>query len=46
MASFAATEGTLFVSGSRLGFLILVGAQGANPAAVRRGLEHALARLG
>ncbi len=46
MASFTATEGTLFIGGSPLGFLILVGEQGADPAGVRRGLGQALARLG
>lgn len=45
MASFTATEGTLFIGGSPIGFLILVGEHGADPAGVRRGLGHALARL-
>lgn len=46
MACFTATEGTLFLGGSPIGFLILVGEQGADPADVRRGLAQALARLG
>lgn len=45
MAAFTATEGTLFIGGSPIGFLILVGEQGADPAGVRRGLGQALARL-
>jgi predicted regulator of Ras-like GTPase activity (Roadblock/LC7/MglB family) len=45
MASFTATEGTLFIGGSPLGFLILVGGRGTDVAGVRRGLGRALARL-
>ena len=46
VADFAATDGTLFIGSSPLGFLILVGEPGTDPASVRRGLGHALARLG
>jgi predicted regulator of Ras-like GTPase activity (Roadblock/LC7/MglB family) len=45
MACFVAEGGTLFVAGSPLGFLLLVGERDADATAVRRNLGEALARL-
>ena len=45
MAHFVAEGGMLFVAGSPLGFLLLVGDRDADAAGVRRGLGETLARL-
>jgi len=45
MAFFAGESGTLFVGGSRVGFLILVGDRNADAATVRRALARAIDRL-
>jgi predicted regulator of Ras-like GTPase activity (Roadblock/LC7/MglB family) len=45
MALFAADSGTLFVGGSRVGFLILLGDRNADPSSVRVALSRAIDRL-
>ena len=45
MALFAADNGTLFVGGSRVGFLILLGERNADMASVRMALGRALDHL-
>ena len=45
MALFAADNGTLFVGGSRVGFLILLGDRNADVASVRMALARVLDRL-
>ncbi len=45
MALFAADNGTLFVGGSRVGFLILLGERNADMASVRMALARALDHL-
>jgi predicted regulator of Ras-like GTPase activity (Roadblock/LC7/MglB family) len=44
-ACFAAEDGTMFVSGSRVGFVMLLGASTVDAPAVLRALGDALARL-
>ncbi len=45
MALFTADDGTLFVGGSRVGFLILLGDRNADVASVRMALARTLDRL-
>jgi predicted regulator of Ras-like GTPase activity (Roadblock/LC7/MglB family) len=45
MAFFAGDGGTLFVGGSRVGFLILIGDRNADGATVRMALARAIDRL-
>jgi predicted regulator of Ras-like GTPase activity (Roadblock/LC7/MglB family) len=44
-AFFAGDSGTLFVGGSRVGFLVLIGDRNADAATVRRALTRAIDRL-
>jgi predicted regulator of Ras-like GTPase activity (Roadblock/LC7/MglB family) len=45
-AAFAAAGGSLYMGSTRLGFLIVVGQDGIDPARARTALLHAVTRLG